>query len=163
MPHSLPQTSGDRLFLTDGGLETTSIFTRGVDLPLFASFPLLDAEDGREALRDYFAPYLALAAEQGAGFVLDTPTWRANADWGAQLGYDRAALERVNRDAVAFAQELRAEAGEAPAPIVVNGVIGPRGDGYVAGDADDRRGGARPTTRCRRTRSPRPARTCSRP
>ncbi len=134
MPHSLPQTSGDRLFLTDGGLETDLIFTRGVDLPLFAAFPLLDAADGRRALRDYFAPFLALAAERGAGFVLDTPTWRANADWGEQLGYDRAALEQVNRDAVGFARELGAEAGEAPAPIVVNGVIGPRGDGYVAGD-----------------------------
>jgi homocysteine S-methyltransferase len=134
MHDSLPQTSGDRLFLADGGLETDLIFTRGVDLPLFASFPLLDTDDGRAALRDYFEPFLALAEEQGAGFVLDTATWRANADWGPQLGYERADLERVNRDAVAFALELRDGAGDGPAPIVVNGVIGPRGDGYVAGD-----------------------------
>ena len=134
MRDSLPQTTGDRLFLTDGGLETTLVFHHGIDLPLFAAFPLLDSEEGREALRDYFAPYLALAAERGAGFVLDTPTWRASADWGPELGYDTVGLVRVNRDAVAFAQELRASAGDAPAPIVVNGVIGPRGDGYVAGD-----------------------------
>jgi len=134
MRDSLPQTSGDRLFLTDGGLETTLVFHHGIDLPLFAAFPLLDSEEGADALREYFAPYLALAAERGAGFVLDTPTWRANADWGPELGYDRAGLVRVNRDAVAFAQELRASAGGAPAPIVVDGVIGPRGDGYVAGD-----------------------------
>src|SRR5688500_11490197 len=134
MDDSLPQTAGDRLFLTDGGLETDLIFTRGVDLPLFAAFPLLDSADGRAALRDYFQPFLALAAEQRAGFVLDTPTWRANSDWGGQLGYDRAELERVNRDAVAFARELRDTAPAAPAPIVVNGVIGPRGDGYVAGE-----------------------------
>jgi S-methylmethionine-dependent homocysteine/selenocysteine methylase len=134
MPASLPQSSGDRLFLTDGGLETTLIFHDGIDLPLFAAFPLLDSDEGRAALRGYFAPYLELAAERGTGFVLDTPTWRANADWGLQLGYDRDALARVNRDAVAFAREQRAAAGGAPDPIVVNGVIGPRGDGYVAGE-----------------------------
>jgi S-methylmethionine-dependent homocysteine/selenocysteine methylase len=132
MPNSLPQLSGDRLFLTDGGLETSLLFNRGIDMPLFAAFPLLDDADGRAVLRDYFAPFLAAARERGAGFLLDTVTWRANPDWAAQLGYDAAALDRVNRDAVAFAQELRAAVDDAPEPILVTGVIGPRGDGYVA-------------------------------
>ena len=132
MTPSLPQLAGDRVFLTDGGLETTLIFHRRIDLPAFAAFPLLDDADGRATLRDYFRPYLATAREQGAGFLLDTPTWRANRDWGAQLGYDAAALDRINRDAVAFAETLRSEAGDAPAPILISGVIGPRGDGYQA-------------------------------
>jgi S-methylmethionine-dependent homocysteine/selenocysteine methylase len=133
MAPTLPQLAGDRLFLTDGGLETTLVFHRGMDLPAFAAFPLLDTADGRAALRDYFLPYLETAREQVSGFVLDTATWRANPDWGPELGYDTAALDRVNRDAVAFALALREEAGDAPAPIVVNGVVGPRGDGYVVG------------------------------
>jgi S-methylmethionine-dependent homocysteine/selenocysteine methylase len=132
MAPTLPQLAGDRVFLTDGGLETTLVFHRGIDLPAFAAFPLLDTADGRAALRDYFLPYLETAREQDAGFVLDTATWRANADWGPELGYDAAGLDRVNRDAVMFARTLREEAGDAPAPIVVNGVVGPRGDGYVA-------------------------------
>jgi S-methylmethionine-dependent homocysteine/selenocysteine methylase len=129
---TLPQLRGDRVFMTDGGLETTLIFHRGIELPVFAAFPLLDDPEGREVLRDYFAPYLAAARERGAGFLLDTVTWRANRDWGAEVGYDAAALDRVNRDAVAFAQELRDETGDAPEPILVSGVIGPRGDGYQA-------------------------------
>jgi S-methylmethionine-dependent homocysteine/selenocysteine methylase len=129
---TLPQLRGDRVFMTDGGLETTLIFHRGIELPVFAAFPLLDDPEGREVLRDYFAPYLAAARERGAGFLLDTVTWRANRDWGAEVGYDAAALDRVNRDAVAFAQMLRDEAGDAPEPILVSGVIGPRGDGYQA-------------------------------
>jgi S-methylmethionine-dependent homocysteine/selenocysteine methylase len=133
MAPTLPQLAGDRVFLTDGGLETTLVFHRGIDLPAFAAFPLLDSDDGRAALREYFLPYLQAAREQGTGFILDTATWRANADWGPELGYDAAALDRVNRDAVAFAQALRAEAADTPAPILVNGVAGPRGDGYVAG------------------------------
>jgi S-methylmethionine-dependent homocysteine/selenocysteine methylase len=130
---ALPQLDGDRLFLADGGLETTLVFHQGIDLPAFAAFPLLDDTAGRAALAEYFMPYLELARERGAGFILDTPTWRASADWGPELGYDAAGLERVNRDAVTFAQELRSVAGETPAPILVNGVVGPRGDGYVPG------------------------------
>jgi S-methylmethionine-dependent homocysteine/selenocysteine methylase len=134
MQTSLPQLSGDRVFLTDGGLETTMIFHNGLDLPLFASYKLLEDNQGRAALREYFSRYLEIAREHGAGFVLDTVTWRSNPDWGAQLGDDAAALDRVNRAAVAFAQQLREEHGS-DAPVLVNGVIGPRGDGYVVDDA----------------------------
>jgi S-methylmethionine-dependent homocysteine/selenocysteine methylase len=117
------------LVLTDGGLETTLIFHEGVELPEFAVFPLLETDDGRATLRRYFAPFVALAGEHGACLSLDTPTWRANPDWGSRLGYDADALARVNREAVAFCREL---AREAPGVAVrVNGVIGPRGDGYV--------------------------------
>src|SRR5918994_1377685 len=66
---SLPQLSGDRMFLTDGGLETSMIFHRGLDLPLFASYKLLEDGQGRAALRDYFSRYLELARERGAGMV----------------------------------------------------------------------------------------------
>jgi hypothetical protein len=37
----LPQLTGERLFLTDGGLETVLIFREGIDLPEFAAFPAL--------------------------------------------------------------------------------------------------------------------------
>ena len=76
MHPALPMLDGDRVFLTDGGLETTLVFHRGVELPHFAAFTLLEREDGRALLRDYFAPYLELARAHGAGFVLDNRfTW----------------------------------------------------------------------------------------
>ena len=116
------------VMLTDSGLETWLVFHRGVDLPEFAAFPLLDSADGRALLAEYFRDHLRVAAETGTGIVLETPTWRANADWGARLGYDAAALDRINRDAVAFLREL---AGEVEAvDVVISGNIGPRGDGY---------------------------------
>ena len=46
---SLPQLNGNVL-LTDGGMETTLIFLDGLDLPCFASFPLLERDDGRAAM-----------------------------------------------------------------------------------------------------------------
>jgi len=127
--NALPQL-GDRAFLTDGGLETTLLFLNGLDLPCFASFPLLDTADGRRHLKEYFRPYIEAAKQHGSGFVLDTATWRANTDWGAKLDYSQADLDRINRDSVDFANELR-KAYETPAmPVVINGAIGPRGDGY---------------------------------
>jgi S-methylmethionine-dependent homocysteine/selenocysteine methylase len=112
---TLPQCTSE-LFVTDGGLETTLVFHEGIELPDFAAFPLLDHEEGRAALRRYFEPYLDLAQRLGTGIVLDTPTWRANPDWGARLGYDAARLVDVNRRSVAFASELAAS----PAYYMVN-------------------------------------------
>ncbi len=129
---SLPQIQSERPFMTDGGLETTLVFLEGLDLPEFAAFPLLDREDGRALLASYYARYLDLAAQAGTGIVLDTPTWRANIDWGARLGYDPIALADVNRRAVEFVTSLAAT--RPGLNSVVNGVAGPRGDGYVVGE-----------------------------
>jgi homocysteine S-methyltransferase len=129
---SLPQLSAP-LFLTDGGLETTLVFHDGVELPDFAAFPLLDTAQGRALINRYFQPYLDLAERQGLGFVLDTVTWRANPDWADGLGYDAQALTRVLGESVAFAQDLVRE--RPGLQTVLNGVIGPRGDGYVVGEA----------------------------
>jgi S-methylmethionine-dependent homocysteine/selenocysteine methylase len=130
MGRPLPQLSG-RTFLTDGGMETNLIFHGGLELPHFASFVLLEDDAGRDALRNYFRPYIAIARERGVGIVLDTPTWRANADWGARLGYSADELADVNRRGVALIEELRAEAGDEPT-IQISGCVGPRGDGYRA-------------------------------
>ena len=134
-PWQLPQTGAG--WVTDGGLETDLIFHRGMDLPDFASFPLLDDADGRAVLADYYRAYADVAARAGAGLLLETPTWRANADWGARLGYDADALARVNSDAVDLVRELAGDVDVAEVLLV--GAVGPRGDGYVAGDlaADD--------------------------
>jgi homocysteine S-methyltransferase len=126
----LPQLDADRPFLADGGLETTLIFHRGIDLPHFAAFDLLRSDAGREELRAYFEPYVELAREREVGMVLDTATWRASPDWGQRLGYSPDELDDANRAAVTLAEEIRAIGKDARAPIVLNGVVGPRGDGY---------------------------------
>jgi S-methylmethionine-dependent homocysteine/selenocysteine methylase len=123
-----------RLYLGDGGLETTMIFERGIDLPCFASFVLLDSQEGLEALRDYYRGYLEIARRHGAGFTLDTPTWRASADWGEKLGYSPSALAEVNRRAVALAEEIREAEATPGTPIAICGTLGPRGDAYAPED-----------------------------
>ena len=108
----LPQRNG-KLFLTDGGIETTLIFHNGFDLPEFAAFHLLGTEEGRRGLTDYFRSYAAIARDHGTGFVLESATWRASPDWGRKLGYSRGALAAVNRQCIEMLEEVRAERIEA--------------------------------------------------
>lgn len=123
------------MFVTDGGLETELVFHDGRDLPAFAAFPLLEAPDGRARLLRYYDGYLDIARRHRAGFVVESPTWRANPDWAAPLGYSLQRLDEINRAAIELAEEVRAAAQADGLTAVVSGCIGPRGDGYDPGAA----------------------------
>lgn len=129
---SLPQL-GNKMFLTDGGLETTLIFLDGLELPEFAAFVLLKDPAGRETLRRYYDSYASLASRFDAGMVLETPTWRSSSDWGQVLGYSANDLRAANQDAVRLMNEVRSAHSDDIADVVVSGCIGPRGDGYQPG------------------------------
>jgi S-methylmethionine-dependent homocysteine/selenocysteine methylase len=125
----LPQLD-DELFLTDGGLETTLIFHDGVDLPYFAAFDLLQEDAGIKRLRAYYDRYAAIARQHDLGIVLESPTWRASADWGEKLGYDAVALADANRKAIGLLLQIRTAWATPSTRVVISGNLGPRGDGY---------------------------------
>ncbi len=127
--HDLPQLQG-KLFLTDGGLETTLLFQDGVDLACFAAIDMLRRPGGRAHLERYFETYLAIAKEAKAGFVLESATWRSSRDWAEPLGMSLGELAAYNHEAIQMLADLRARHETAECPIVVSGCIGPRGDGY---------------------------------
>jgi len=127
-------SAGGRGFVSDGGLETDLIYHYGLELPAFAAFPLVESTEGRAALDRYWGRVADIARGADAGLLLEAPTWRANPDWGAQLGYDSAALDRLNRAAIDMLAEIKTERCGDVADVAVVGVVGPRGDGYVAGD-----------------------------
>lgn len=124
LPHLHPAP-----FLTDGGLETTLIFHRGLKLPEFAAFTLLADEKGRDELRHYYEPYIELARRFGTGFVLESPTWRASPGWAPALGYSESELDQANHAAIDLMVELR-DANPDVRPMPISGCIGPQGDGY---------------------------------
>ena len=133
--HDLPQRHGG-IFLTDGGMETTLIFHEGIELPHFAAFVLLDSAEGRQQLKQYYAslpvgrarPWHRLCARQS--------------DMARQSGLGREARLRCGRaqgDQCPFdcIPGGTAAGWERPgAPCVISGAIGPRGDGYKAGNMD---------------------------
>lgn len=128
--NALPQLSGD-FFLTDAGLETDLMFNQGIEIPDFATHTLLPKPEGRDALARYFRKFLSLARDRGAGFILETQTWKAHMRWADDLGATKDELIESTRDSVDFTKELRAEFSGNAKPIVLNGVIGPCGDAYA--------------------------------
>ena len=126
----LPQLDGG-LFLTDAGIETDLIFNHDIEIREFAAHTLLPDDQGRAALTRYFDGFLALARDAGSGFILDTQTWKAHSHWAEDLGETPAELHDANRAAVAFVSGLRADHSTNAGPIVLNGLIGPRGDAYA--------------------------------
>lgn len=128
--HRLPQASGE-LFLTDAGLETDLIFNHGIAIREFAAHTLLASSAGRCALTKYFREFLSLAREHKAGFILDSTTWKAHTHWANDLGSSESELREANEEAINFIADLRDEFANNQSPIVLNGVIGPRGDAYA--------------------------------
>ncbi len=123
-PHAL---ATPKVSIADGGIETALEERLGIELREFAAFALLDTDEGRAALEEYYRPFIQLAASEGTPLVLDTPTWRASPDWGRLLGYDLAGLTRINEAAARLVRET----SEKLAPgldLTVSGCIGPRYD-----------------------------------
>ena len=130
--NALPQMAGG-LFLTDGGLETDLIFHEGFDMPLFASFTLLESEAGITALRNYYLRFAQVATEAQIGFILEVPRG-GQLDWAVELGYSSASLADANRRSVDLLVEIRTVLGESAGPVVISGAIGPCGDAYNSDD-----------------------------
>ena len=127
---ALPQLEGG-FYLTDGGIETTLIFHEGLDLPDFAAFHLLKTSKGDAALRKYFRTYTEIAKKFETGLILESATWRANADWGRRIGYSAETLANANRKAIHLLEKIRDEFETPQTTMIISGCIGPRGDGYI--------------------------------
>ncbi len=128
--NALPQLGGDT-YLTDAGLETDLIFNKGIEIREFAAHTLLPDTTGREALAQYFRGFLNLANEVNTGFILDASTWKAHMHWAKDLAATEDEIKQANLDAIAFIAELRNDFAGNKQPIVLNGLVGPRGDAYA--------------------------------
>lgn len=128
--HALPQLSGEAV-LTDGGMETVLVFQEKIDLPDFASYPVLRDQAGRELITRYYDEFLTLARGHGVALELGSTTWRANPDWVERIDGSRDATAGINREAIDFLTAYRERQGDGTA-LPISGSVGPRGDGYVA-------------------------------
>ena len=127
--NQLPQLSGE-IFLTDGGTETYLIYKRGLELPHFSAFHLLDEPKGYEEVRQYFTNYAAIAKKYRKGLILCSINYRASSDWGALLGYSKSGLADMNHKAIEMLREVANEYESESSKMVISGCIGPRGDAY---------------------------------
>lgn len=124
----LPQLGND-IFACYTGMDTELLYRDGIDLPGFASYPLLLNPKHRSILRNYYRDLVSLAKEQNVGVILDAVTWVANRDRGADLGFTPADLRKFNIDAINLIADVRDEIGDLPTALC--GQVGPRDDGYA--------------------------------
>lgn len=129
--NNLPQLGSD-IFACYIGMDTEILFRDGIDLPGFASYPLLLNPDHRNLIRNYYCNLVDLARDQNVGVILDAVTWVANRDRGAELGFTPDDLKKLNIEAIELIADVRAEKGDLP--TVLSGQVGPRGDGYAPSD-----------------------------
>jgi S-methylmethionine-dependent homocysteine/selenocysteine methylase len=120
----------DRLYLTDGGIETWLMYKRGFDLPHFCDFHFLDDARGREALWLYYREFASIAMQHDTGYVFCSLTYRASRDWGQLIGISAGGLAEMNHQAIAFYREVARDVGLDPAGVLYSGCVGPRGDAY---------------------------------
>lgn len=119
----------DRIFACYTGMETDLIFNQSVSLPGFASYPLLETPKGRALLREYYLQLISLAKNHDIGITLESISWVANRDRGAEIGYMPDALRDLNIAGIDLIADIRDEFPQLP--IVLSAQMGPRGDGYA--------------------------------
>ena len=134
MPEFANLMNSTKPFLTDGGMETWLFFQQGFEAPEFAAITLVDDKRAQDALHGYFDHFLTLAQQAGTGFVLDTNTWRGCTVWAEKLGVSAQELLAMSARAVEFSKTVRDDWAGRVTTILLNGVIGPAGDGYRPGE-----------------------------
>lgn len=127
---SFPPRKEGRFYLTEGGTETELMYKHGFELPHFAMFPMLENPDALSRMRDMFRSYLDVAAKHEFCALMGGLDYRASPDWGELLGYSPASLSDANLQSIEFLREIAREYSSQIPEILIQGLIGPRGDAY---------------------------------
>jgi homocysteine S-methyltransferase len=127
---TFPSQKEGRFYLTEGGSETEIMYKYGFELPQFAMFPLLDNPSAVSTMREMYRSYLDVVAKHGMCALMGGLDYRASPDWGELLGYSTESLAEANHACISFLNEIAAEYKSDIPEILIQGIIGPRGDAY---------------------------------
>ena len=124
-----PQKEGC-FYLSEGGVETEISYKYGFELPQFAMFPLLDNPEAVSKMQGMYRNYLDVVAKHGMCALIGGLDYRASPDWGELLGYSPEGLSEATLKSINFLREVaNGYASDIP-EILIQGLIGPRGDAY---------------------------------
>ena len=127
---SFPPKQEGRIYLSEGGTETELMYKYDFDLPHFALFPMLNNPDAVLKMREMFRSYLDVAAKHKVCALMGGLDYRASPDWGERLGYSPEGLAEANLQSIEFLREIANEYAADIPDILIQGLIGPRGDAY---------------------------------
>ncbi|MBU3030863.1 homocysteine S-methyltransferase family protein [Paracoccus marinaquae] len=124
--------------MTSGiGFETWLQYVDGFELRHFCAFELLNDRRGLDCLTDYHRRLVEAAVANGFGVIGEGLHYRASRDWGALIGFSPEALEEINIRAIEFYKGFAREYDSPETPMIVGGMLGPRGDAYNTGRLPD--------------------------
>ncbi len=138
-----PSQKEGHFYLSEGGTETELMYKYGFELPQFAMFPLLDNPKAVAKMKQMFRSYLEVVAKYNMCALMGGLDYRASPDWGKLLGYSPQGLAEANHQSIAFLREIADEYATDIPEILIQGLIGPRGDAYernekiTANEAED--------------------------
>jgi homocysteine S-methyltransferase len=124
-----PQKEG-QFYLSEGGTETELMYKYGFELPHFAMFPLLNNPNAVLQMKEMFRSYLEVAAKHKICALMGGLDYRASPDWGKLLGYSPEGLAEANLQSIDFLRVIAKEYETEIPEILIQGLIGPRGDAY---------------------------------
>ena len=93
-------------------------------------FPLLNNPQAVSKLQEMYRSYLDVVAKHGMSALIGGLDYRASPDWGDLLGYSPEGLSEANHKSIAFLKEVADEYVSDIPEILIQGLIGPRGDAY---------------------------------
>lgn len=132
----IPQLNGHQM-TCGGGFETWLQYVDGFELRHFCAFELINDKRGLSCLTDYHRKLVEASVKNGFGVINEGLHYRASRDWGELIGFSREALEEINIRGIEFYKEFAREYENPETPMIVGGVIGPRGDAYNVGRTPD--------------------------
>lgn len=124
----LPQLTSSNLFVTEGGIETTLIYRKNLDLPSFSTLPLLNTEDDRQTISSIYQENVNIALAHSTGVVLETRTWRGSPLWSSEIGLSIPQILDLIRTAVQILHDIRNKTPSTS--VVISGALGPLQDAY---------------------------------
>ena len=127
---SFPPQKEGRFYLSEGGTETEILYKYGFELPQFAMFPLLDNSEAVSKMQGMYRNYLDIVAKHGLCALIGGLDYRASPDWGKLLGYSAEGLSEANHKSINFLRAVANEYASDIPDILIQGLIGPRGDAY---------------------------------
>ena len=129
---NLPQLNG-RNMACGGGFETWLQYVDGFELRHFCAFELINDPRGLACMKDFHRKVVEGAVANGFGLINEGLHYRASRDWGELIGFSREELEDVNIRGIEMYKDFAREYESDDTPMLVGGVVGPRGDAYDIG------------------------------
>jgi homocysteine S-methyltransferase len=127
-----PKQTSRHYYMCEGGTETEIMYKHGFDFPHFAVFELLNDPKAVAALTGMYRQYFEVVAKYKMSALVGGLDYRASPDWGALLGYSAEGLADINHRCIDFLRNISKEYTAEIDNILVQGLIGPRGDAYNA-------------------------------